>query len=99
MSNELASLNSTKPTKLAQLKTAHGVNFSHQVISGTEVNEPQVPPNTQYRKPYFRNASPLNDTYTRILEQKFRETDHKFKQQADRLVDDVRRFEEMNSTR
>ena len=48
---------------------------------------------TPYRKPYFKNDPPLRDTYTKLLEEKFRRTDEKFQMQAEKLIEDVRRIE------
>ena len=47
------------------------------------------------KHPYFKNQPLLKHTTAKFLERKFQETDQNFKQNAQKLVDDVRKIEQL----
>ena len=55
--------------------------------------KPEEDKNQTKKIPYFKNEAPLKDTYTKLLEKKFRETENVFKEEAQRLIEGVRIME------
>ena len=65
-------------------------NFAKMV---REENDKQN--NDVRNKPYFRNEAPLHSKFTKLLERKFQETDSQFRAEAQKLIEGVKKIEEL----
>ena len=75
------------------LQTISQAMMTSNKLNFTNVAQDLATKDKLKKHPYFKNQPPLNDTYTKQLERKYRETEQNFQQEAQTIVDGVRLLE------